>query len=395
MYARVSLKPGREKPVRGGHPWIFSGAVDRIDDAAQDGGIVDVHAADGSFLARGYLNRRSQITIRLLTTNPDQAIDEAFWESRLRTAIERRARLPHLQDTDAIRLVFAESDDLPGLIVDRYGDVVVIQALTLGIESVKETLIARLASLLSPRAIVERSDVDVRAKEGLAPQVGCVWGELPPQPLVVHEQGAELLVDVLRGQKTGLYLDQRDNWRLVGMLCSGKSVLNAFAYTGAFGVAAARGGARRVVQLDTSEDALRLATATIQRNGYDHEAVVGDAFRVLRQWYRSGYTFDVIILDPPRFAASVSQLPGALRGYKDINMIAMRLLAPGGFLATFSCSGVVTAPMFQQVVWEAAIDAQREMAIVARYTQAADHPVRLTFPESEYLKGLLLMDMSL
>jgi len=389
---KVVLKPGKDRPVRGRHPWIFSGAIQRVEGKALDGSVVEVHAADGGWLARGYLNRRSQITVRLLTWDEGEAIDGDFWARRLRRAIAARQTLADEARTTAYRLVYAESDGLPGLIVDRYGDFLVLQSLTLGIEQQKSLLVRLLADLLHPQGIYERSDVEVRRKEGLPETAGVLLGEAPPDLVEVAENGRRFLVDVQHGHKTGFYLDQRENRCRVAAYCPDAEVLDAFAYTGGFGVYAAAAKARRVVSVEASEEALGLAQRNFALNGLDvaaHEFVLGDVFEVLRGYRQAGRQFDVVILDPPKFAAAAGQVTGALRGYKDVNLLGMQLLRPGGVLATFSCSGLVGADLFQQVVWEASVDAGRDVQIIERLAQASDHPVLLSFPEGEYLKGLI------
>ena len=405
----LTLKPGREKSVRNRHPWLFSGAIQRIERDAQDGDVVDVHSDIGQWLARGYLNRRSQIQVRLLSWDEDQAIDEGFWRGRLQRAIAGRAalaatpeisevaaddwRLPKSLQINAYRLVHAESDGLPGLVVDRYGDWLVMQCLTLGIERVKPLLARLLAELCQPAGIVERSDVDVRQKEGLRPAVGMLHGEAPAGPVEIVEHGQRFLVDLLGGQKTGFYLDQRENRRRVAAYCQGARVLNAFSYSGGFAVYALAAGAQHVVNLDSSLEALELAERNLALNGLDPDAqaegVAGDVFQVLRDWRASGQRFDVIILDPPKFAHSQQQVERAARAYKDINLLAMQLLQPGGMLATFSCSGLLSADLFQKIVFGASVDAGRDVQVVERLSQGPDHPVLLSFPEGEYLKGLV------
>lgn len=393
--AALRLKGERNKSVQQRrHPWVFSGAIDRlVGGAPAPGGIVDVQDAAGRFLARGYYNAHSAITVRLLTWDEGEAVDRAFWRHRLEAAIARRALLPAEEETDCYRLVFAESDDLPGLIVDRYGDWLVLQSLTLGVDRVKEDLAADLLDLLHPRGIYERSDADVRAQEGLPPATGLLLGEEPPAQVIVHEHGHAFAVDVRAGHKTGFYLDQRENRRRVARYCAGAEVLNVFAYTGAFGVYAAAAGARRVANLDASAEALRLAEENLRLNGQDPaqaESVEGDAFQVLRRMRDAGRQFDVVILDPPKFAYSRAQVEAACRGYKDINMLGMRLLRSGGTLCTFSCSGLVSEDLFQKVVYGASIDVGREGRIVERLAQGCDHPVLLTFPEGAYLKGFVV-----
>ncbi|HSM58970.1 MAG TPA: class I SAM-dependent rRNA methyltransferase [Candidatus Sulfomarinibacteraceae bacterium] len=391
----IYLKPGREKPVANGHPWIFSGAVRRVADDPEPGSLVDVYASDESWLAQAYYNPHSQIRARVLSRDADDVIDEAWWRRRLQRAISLRQRLDLEPATTAYRLVNAEADRLPGLVVDRYGDFLVVQALTTGIERRKSLLVELLKELLQPVGIVERSDVDVRKKEGLKQASGLLAGEAPPTDLLVLENSLSFSADLLHGHKTGLYLDQRENRALLGQprFVQDREVLNVFSYTGGFALFAASGGARRIANIDSSADALQQARENVQRRftkrGQD-EYVEADAFQQLRRYRDSGRHFDVVILDPPKFAHSKRDVHSATRGYKDLNWLAFRLLRPGGILATFSCSGLVSADLFQKVVFSAVIDAGRDAQIIHYLTQAADHPVLLTFPESAYLKGFLL-----
>lgn len=391
--ARLYLKPEHDRPVRRHHPWIFSGALGRLEGPVADGEAVEVFAFGGEWLARGYLNRRSQILVRLLTWDREEAVDEAFWRRRLERAAQARAALRLEEHTTAYRLVFAESDGLPGLIVDRYNDFLVLQSLTLGIERWKEALVRLLEERFRPRGIYERSDADVREKEGLPPRCGVLAGEAPPPRLLITEHGHRFLVDLRRGHKTGFYLDQRENRRRAAAYLAGAGeVLNAFSYTGAFAVYALAAGARRVVNVDTSAEALALAAENLRLNGFAEdrfENVEGDAFEVLRRFHAQGRRFDAVILDPPKFAYAQAHLNRAARGYKDINLQALRLIRPGGILITFSCSGLVSPDLFQKIVFAAAEDAGREVQILEKLSQAPDHPIRLSFPESEYLKGLI------
>jgi 23S rRNA (cytosine1962-C5)-methyltransferase len=402
--AVVRLKPNRDKPVRQGHPWIFSGAIEHIPPAAADGAIVDVAAADGRWLARGYLNRRSQIQVRMLTW-VQEAIDESFWRNRLAAAIAVRATLPEMDGTNAVRLVNAENDGLPGLTVDRFADFLVLQAGTLAIDQRKEILALLLLELTGCRGVIERSEMALRRQEGLGPAAGLLAGEAPAGPIEVIESGLRFVVDLEHGQKTGFYTDQRQNRRRFAAYCAahsphsessgGPRVLNAFAYTGAFAVYALSAGAVHVTNIDSSIDALVLAETNLRLNGFDPdtvaEGVAGDVFSILRDWRGSaaGPRFDLIVLDPPKFVQSQQHMERALRGYKDINMLALHLLNPGGILATFSCSGLVDAALFQKVVFGAAVDAGRTVQILEWLRQSADHPVAITFPEGEYLKGLI------
>ncbi len=389
---RVVLKSGRDKSVRHKHPWVFSGAVRRIEGEVTDGEVVDVYDAGGEWLARGSLNRRSQIVVRLLTWDKDEPIDTAFWRARLARALAGRKVLRDDPRTTAYRLVNAEADGLPGLIVDRYNDFLLTQFLTLGIERWRETIVPLLHELLQPAGIYDRSDVDVREKEGL-PQAQCVLvGDEPPDTIEVLEHGYRFLVDVKCGHKTGFYLDQRENrWRAAPYF-AGREVLNCFAYTGAFAVYAAGAGAARVTNLDTSLPALELAQRNMGLNfpaRPDDEYIAGDGFSELRRFRAEGRTFGAVVLDPPKFVHSKQQRERATRAYKDINLLACQLLQPGGVLVTFSCSGLLSPDLFQKIVFGAALDAGRDGQILEKLGQPGDHPILLTFPESEYLKGLI------
>lgn len=388
---RVVLKPGREKAVLQRHPWLFSGAVAQIAGDPRPGGVVEVIAASGQFLARGMYSPRSQIRVRLCTWEADEAIDQAFLRGRLERAWAGRAALIEDPATTAYRLVYAESDGLPGVIVDRYGPFLVLQLLSQGAEAWREDLLDLLVEHAAPQGIYERDDVDVRRLEGLPQRDGLLWGEEPPPHIQVYEGGYPFLVDIRQGQKTGAYLDQRENRLRVAPLCQGKEVLDAFTYSGWFAIPAACEGARAVVGLDSSADALALAeeNARLNKVGEAIQWVEGNVFEVLREWRAGGRRFDLVILDPPKFAARKSQVTAASRGYKDINLLGMQLLRPGGMLATFSCSGHVDADLFQKIVFGASLDAGRDAQIVAHLAQGADHPVLLTFPEGAYLKGLL------
>jgi len=389
----VHLHPGKDKPVRHRHPWIFSGAIERVRGDLAPSGVVDVLDSRGEWLARGYANPKSQIVVRLLTWDREEELGAGFWRGRLAAAAVRRADLAADPQTDAYRLIYAESDGLPGLVVDRYGDWLATQFLTAGVEARRELLLASLAELFEPRGIVDRSDVAVRRQEGLALHSGLVWGEPPPDDLAILEYDHRFRADLLGGQKTGFYLDQRENRRIVGMHARGQRVLNAFSFTGAFAVYALAGGARHVTNLDSSHEALVGAEHALRLNGFDPDtqadAIAGDVFQVLRSFRDEGRQFDMVILDPPKFARSKAELDGATRGYKDINLLALKLLAPRGLLATFSCSGLVAPDLFQKIVFGASVDAGRDAQIIAKLGQGADHPILLSFPEGEYLKGLL------
>lgn len=414
--ARVILKKGRATPVIRRHPWVFSGAIGGIEGDPEDGEVIEVYDAGGNWLARGYLNRRSQITVRLLTWVEDEGVCGAFWRQRLERAIGARRALAQDPATTAYRLVHAESDYLPGLIVDRYGDWLVLQFLTLGVDERRAEIVQLLADLLAPRGIYERSDVDVREKEGLEPRTGLLWGDALPNQIEILENGHRFLVNVREGHKTGFYLDQRENRARLTALCEacgrGIDVLDLFAYTGAFAVYAAAAGASEITLVDTSDPALNLARENHGLNGIGRadgpqratitgeqpspgsgsthmDYLTGDAFTLLRAFRAEKRQFDVIVLDPPKFAATKRQVERASRAYKDINLLAFQLLRPGGLLFTFSCSGRVSPDLFQKIVFGALADTNREAQIIGRLAQSADHPVALTFPEGSYLKGLI------
>ncbi len=389
---KVFLKKSRSRPVQQHHPWVFSGAIGSTEGEPEDGDIVEVCDVGGNWLARGSLNRRSQITVRLLTWQQDEEIDAGFWRRRLDRAVQARRQLAEDRATTAYRLVYAESDFLPGLIVDRYGDWLVVQFLTLGIDRWRDEITGGLVELLKPKGIYERSDVDVVEKEGLEGRSGLLWGDEPPERVELLEGGYRFQVDLRQGHKTGFYLDQRENRARLGQCCEGADVLDAFSYSGAFGVCAAAGGAKSATLVDTSAPALDLARRNFELNGLQAkgiEYVEGDVFSVLRGYRAQGRGFDVIVLDPPKLARSDREVKRASRAYKDANLLAFQLLQPGGILFTFSCSGAVSADLLQKIVFSAAVDAGRDGQIIAHLSQGADHPVALTFPEGAYLKGLI------
>lgn len=395
------LHPKRHKTITRRHPWVFSGALTRVQDDPQDGDLVTLCGESGEFLAHGYWNSQSSIRIRLFSWDETETIDREFWRARLERAISARHvenRIYANRTKNAYRLVNAESDGIPGLVVDRYGDWLVIQALTLGADVRKQMFAELLDELLKPAGIYERSDVDVRPKEGLPPSTGLLVGKEPPELIEIDENGRRFLVDVRNGHKTGFYLDQRENRAAIGDWfrsdedADKRVVVNAFSYTGGFAVYALEGLAQRVINIDSSADVLGLARRNVALNGFDtsdDDYMQGDVFEVLRYFRDSGQQFDMIILDPPKFAYSARQIESAARGYKDINMLAFRLIKPGGMLVTFSCSGSISADLFQKIVFGALADTDRDAQIVRYLSQASDHPVSLTFPEGAYLKGLL------
>ena len=384
----MQLKPGREKSIIQRHPWIFAGAIASVSGEAAAGDTVVVRASTGAFLARAGFSPSSQIAGRIWSWDESEQIDAAFFEPRIRKAIDARAALS--QTTTAVRWVNAESDGLPGLVVDRYATFAVCQFLTAGADRWRNEICASLAARPEIQGVYERSDVDVRSKEGLTARTGVLWGEAPAETVEVDEGRWRFAVNIAHGHKTGFYLDQRESRRAVAALAGGREVLNAFAYTGAFAVAALSAGAQSVVSVDSSRPALELAAHNLKLNGLPPDGLrEGDVFKVLREYRDSGRMFDMVILDPPKFAQSQGQLQRAARAYKDINWLACRVLRPGGYLVTFSCSGLVSADLFQKIVFGAALDAQRDGQIVQWLAQASDHPVRLTFPEAYYLKGLV------
>jgi len=386
------LAPGREKSLRRRHPWIFAGAVARNTPTFAPGAVVDVCDAQGAWLARAGVSPASQIRARVWTFDPDEPVDAAFFLRRLHAAVARRRRLPDFTASTGWRMVFAESDGLPGLVVDVYGAVVVFQIVTAGMEAWREAVVAAMQAVFPDEVLVERSDAAVRGKEGLGPRIQVERGSLPER-VFFEEHGIRMEVDVLRGHKTGMYLDQRDNRQAVRRAASGARVLNCFCYTGGFGLAALAGGAAHVTQVDVSAPALALAKRHAEAHGWAAkvEHVEADVFTFLRAQVQAGARYDLIILDPPKFIEAKAAVARGCRGYKDINYWALRLLAPGGQLFTFSCSGLLEESLFQKVVADAALDAGVEARILARLTQAADHPVLTSFPEAAYLKGLHLM----
>jgi len=387
----VRVKPGRDRSLRHRHPWLFSGAIASVEGEPASGATVEVRAADGDLLALAAWSPASQIRARVWSFAPT-SIDASFIALRLRRAIAARAGMLDARHS-GMRIVHGESDGLPGVVADRYADVVVVQLLSAGAEAWRDAIVDALADATPARAIVERSDADVRALEGLAPRVAVARGTLP-DPVVFRENGIDYAVDVLAGQKTGFYLDQRDNRRIVGDHAAGRQVLNAFCYSGGFTLACLAGGATRVVSVDSSAPALALGRANLARNpaldASRAQWLEADVFAELRRLRDADASFDLIVLDPPKFAPTAHHAERAARAYKDINLLALKLLAPRGYLATFSCSGGIGPELFQKIVAGAAQDARADAAIVGRFTASADHPVALAFPEGEYLKGLLV-----
>ena len=387
----VLLKAGREKSLLRRHPWIFSGGIQHVDGNPASGATVDLLAFNKQFLARASYSPNSQIRARVWTFE-DEPVDKEFFRKRIRSAIETRQRSNVERQANAYRLVYAESDGIPGLIVDRYGDVLVLQSLTAGAEYWKETFADLLLEETGCSILYERSDADVRELEGLEPKVGLLRGALSSFLFPITENDLQFKVDFESGHKTGFYLDQRVNRLRVRELAKDKDVLDCFCYTGGFSVNALAGGAKSVLSVDSYADALSLVRDNILLNNLSadrHSILEGDVFQLLRKFRDEGRTFDMIILDPPKFAPTASQAEKAARGYTDINLLAFKLLRPGGLLVTFSCSGGVDASLFQRIVAGAALDAGVDAQIVEHLSQAADHPVALHFPEGMYLKGLV------
>lgn len=390
--AVITLLKGRDRSLRRRHPWIYSGAIGAVDGDPAGGGVVRVVDHKKTFVAWAYFNPASKLRARVLDWNEDASIDEDWWRARVRTALEKRRGIPGLEDTDVYRAVYAEADGLPGLIVDRYGDYLVLQSLTAGTERAKDTIRDALLEAASPKGIYERSDPEPRMLEGLGPSTGVLAGAAPPERVEVSERGRRFLVDIAGGQKTGFYVDQRDNRSRVAEYAPGRKVLDLFAYTGGFSVYALLAGAARATLVESSYPALQTAEANLAANGIAEtaaELIQGNVFEVARSFRDSGTVFDLVVTDPPKFAQSRGQLAGAERAYKDVNLLAMKLLTPGGILATFSCSGAVEIEHFSRIVAWAAADANRHVQILGRFSQGPDHPVVPAFPESEYLKGLL------
>jgi len=400
--ATIIIKPKRDKPIINQHPWVFSGAIRGIEGNPQPGDIVTVRAHDRAFLGKGYWNPTSQIRVRMLTWE-DESIDDAWWSKMLQRAITHRGN-PFRQH-DAInlgyRLINAENDYLPGLVIDRYGDWVVLQALTLGIDT-RKTTIAELLTKLLPniRGVYERSDVDIRELEGLESSTGLLWGEAPPEAIEIEEDTHMMLVDVYNGHKTGHYLDQSVSRDRFNQLLNTEfthttkpHILNLFSYTGAFSHVASATGNASVTNVDASLDALELAERIANFNGFseaDTNYIQANVFEYLRDIADEGAQYDVVILDPPKFAHNKHQIDRASRGYKDINLNALNVIKPGGFLLTFSCSGAISSELFQKIVFGALVDSGRQAQIIDYLGHSPDHPVALTFPEGHYLKGLLL-----
>ncbi|KVU27040.1 23S rRNA methyltransferase [Burkholderia ubonensis] len=396
----VTLKPSKDKSLLRRHPWIYANAIDRVDGKPTPGATVIVRAHDGRFLARGAYSPHSQIRVRVWSFDENEPIDHAFFKRRVQRAVAHRNTM--VSGTGAVRLVFGEADGLPGLIVDHYVEdsgaasprgQLVCQFMAAGVEAWKDAIVAALVGATGCPNVYERSDVSIREKEGLEQTTGVLAGDPPPATLITNENGVRYHVDVPNGHKTGFYVDQRDNRALVTQYANGRDVLNCFCYTGGFSLAALKGGAARVVSIDSSGDALALAQQNVVANGFDPARASwldADAFKTLRRLVDEGERFDLIVLDPPKFAPTRDSVDRAARAYKDINLSGFKLLRPGGLLFTYSCSGAIDMDLFQKIVAGAAADAKVDARILKRLGAGVDHPLLSAFPEGEYLKGLLL-----
>jgi len=386
-FPRIILKSGKEKPLLRGHPWVFSGAVAKVEGEVSPGDVGDVYSKDGHFLGRGHLNPLSQIIVRILTPKKEE-LGGDFFRERISRAIHLREELLKGK-TDAYRVVNGEGDSLPGLIVDRYKETLVLQCLTAGMERIKEILMESLVKEFHPQNLYERSDVATRREEGLAESKGLLYGKNISEFIEIEEYGCRFRANVKNGQKTGFYLDQRENRLLLRRLSEGKKILDCFCYTGAFSIHGGAGDAREMTLIDSSEEALAMAEEHFGLNQFmkiPHQCFRGDVFEVMRS-LEGGY--DIIILDPPPFAKKKGNLPSASRGYKDLNLWAFRLLNRGGILLTFSCSHHMNWDLFQKIVFSAALDSGRNVQLLGRMGHAWDHPIHLSHPEGEYLRGLI------
>ncbi|HGW6116951.1 23S rRNA (cytosine(1962)-C(5))-methyltransferase RlmI [Serratia marcescens] len=390
MTVRLFLAKGREKSLLRRHPWVFSGAVQRVEGKAHSGETIDILDSQGKWLARGAYSPESQIRARVWTFQKDEEINIDFFIRRLQQAQSWRDWVAQRDGLDGYRLIAGESDGLPGITIDRFQNFLVLQLLSAGAEYQRPALLSALQHCYPECSIYDRSDVAVRKKEGLPLAQGPVLGDLPPELLPITEHGMKLLVDIQQGHKTGFYLDQRDSRLAARNYSAGRRVLNCFSYTGAFAVSALMGGCAQVISVDTSQAALDIARQNVELNKLDlnkAEFVRDDVFQLLRNYRTQGEKFDLIIMDPPKFVENKNQLASACRGYKDINMLALQLLNPGGILLSFSCSGLMPTDLFQKILADAAVDAGRDVQFIEQFRQAADHPVIATYPEGLYLKG--------
>jgi 23S rRNA (cytosine1962-C5)-methyltransferase len=387
----ITLKREREKSMLRRHPWIFEGAIEKAEGTLRSGETVDVLAHDGTWLAKAAYSPQSQIRARVWSFEKAEVIDNSFFKRKLEQAKARKAHILTKYATNAYRLIAAEADGLPGITIDIYNNVVVIQLLSAGAEKHRKKITWAIEQLFPDAIIHERSDVDVRKKEGLEPLVQTLKGDLPDQ-VIIEENGLKIIVDLINGHKTGFYLDQRENRQIAGTYCENKDVLNCFSFSGTFGLYALAANAKSVVNVDASSSALDLSAKIVEENRLDTDKVTHlkrDVFELLREYKDSGQVFDVIILDPPKFVDSKHNLNKAARGYKDINRLALSLLRENGTLLTYSCSGLMSQDLFQKIVADAALDAHKNVYFTQRMSQSEDHPVSGNFPEGYYLKGLV------
>ncbi|RVU01635.1 class I SAM-dependent rRNA methyltransferase [Mucilaginibacter limnophilus] len=388
----VILKKGKEKAVLQRHPWVFSGAVERIKGKPADGYIIRLIDAKGGFMAYGFYNGQSRVAVRLLEWDEQVTVDEAWFRAKVATAVNARKELLADGSTNTCRLIFSEADYLPGLIVDKYADHLAVQVLTSGIDNNMPVIIDELQKLLSPASIFDKSDASSRGHEGLTTENKLLAGTHPPELVEVKENNITYGINIAEGQKSGFYCDQRDNRRILAHYTKGKKMLDCFSYTGGFTLNSLSNGAASVTSVDSSALAIDTLNENIRLNNFDnskHSAIKADVNSQLRRFKDEGEKFDVIVLDPPKYAPSRSALDRASRAYKDLNRIAMLLLNEGGLLATFSCSGAMDLETFKQVLAWAALDAGKQVQFIYQFCQPEDHPVRSSFPEGEYLKGLL------
>jgi 23S rRNA (cytosine1962-C5)-methyltransferase len=390
MNPRVVLLPRRARPFYGRHPWVYAGAVAAVEGEPADGAEVDLVSHTGNFVARGLYNSQSKIRVRLYSWSPEAALDRAFFRHRLHDAIHLRRQLRLDAADGACRLVFSEGDGLSGCVVDRYGRWLVLQLTSLGLAQRRDLLVELLVELMQPEGIYLRTERGIRQLEGLELQDGLLWGRPPEGPVCIEECGVRFLVNLAEGQKTGFYLDQRDNRQAVARLATGRRVLDAFCYSGGFGLHAARAGAREVVGIDQSEPALEIGQANVRLNELDSVRFVrGDVFAQLEALAGQGERFGLVVLDPPKFARARHAVEEALRGYRRLQTLALRLLEPDGFLVTCCCSGLITMTMLEELLAQLAAEERRSIRILDRRGPAADHPVSASCLESHYLKCLI------
>ena len=388
----VILKKGKEKAVLHKHPWVFSGALERVNGKPENGEIVRLVDAKGAFMAYGFYNNQSRVALRLLEWDEAAEVDEQWFRDKISTAVQSRFNLLEDGSTNTCRLIFSESDYLPGLIVDKYADYLSVQVLTSGIEKMLPVIIHQLNKLLKPTGIFDKSDAASRLHEGLATENMVLAGQHPPDRLAVKENNIIYNINIAEGQKSGFYCDQRDNRKITANYVKNKKVLDCFCYTGGFTLNALKNGAASVTCVDSSGLAIETLKENILLNNFKEANVTtftSDVNKQLRKFKEDGELFDVIVLDPPKYAPSRSSLDKATRAYKDLNRLAMLLLNKGGLLATYSCSGAMDMETFKQVLAWAALDAGKQVQFIYQYCQPQDHPIRASFPEGEYLKGLL------